>query len=80
MTKSQINSMLILSKEQMKLIYPKIHQFEKLHCKQKFNPTGSNVYFERLRTKGGSFLPYPPFIIRFKGILQLSIQICIVQG
>ena len=36
MTKSQINSMLILSKEQMKLIYPKIHQFEKLHCKQKF--------------------------------------------
>ena len=46
----------------------------------RLNPTGSNVYFERLRPKGGSFLPYPPFIIRFKGILHLSIQICIVQG
>ena len=35
------------------------------------NPTGSNVYFERLRPKGGSFLPYPPFMITFKRNLLL---------
>ena len=36
MSKTRINSILILIQGEMKLVSPKIPQFEKLHCKQKF--------------------------------------------
>ena len=43
------------------------------------NPTGSNVHFERLRSEGGTFLPYPPFMNTFKGILPHSVKSYLVQ-